>query len=187
MEIPANVITPDQIELAAKFGSAIGAIAGGTIVGFVTLFVSYLTRKHEIRREQFKRKQEIVERLSGDFEEVHAIVVRLYSQYSAFLQLTGKAESLATASLNKAVEIVNVEVAGKLSLLHSIAGRLKLLGYASIEKSLANYCDALIAMQNAPSGLKVVGSAEEWLKIYNETRAIRDAIYSDLRREYTKA
>lgn len=176
----------ETTELLGKLG--LGAVAGAAITAIFTFFTSWLSRRHEIRRERFKRKQEVLEKIAADFEGVHAAIMELYSNFGTFIELEEKQPGSAEFSKEKAVKIIIERIFPALTTVHSIEGRLMLLGYDDAAKMFRQYRNAATDLQNqAHTDPASRLPLKEWDALFLKSHEMRKSIYENLQLLYKVA
>ena len=176
----------ETIELLSRLG--VGALLGASVTAAFTFFTSWLNRRHEIRKERFKRKQELFEKIAQEFEQVHAVIMELFSNYGTYLESEEKTAGYADYSFKKAQNIVIEKIYPALNQLHSIEGRLWLSEGELLATLFTKYRSSVVDLQNQIGrGPKDGLGLQKWNDMFWVSHQIRKGIYDKMREKYNEA
>ena len=169
----------DVADTAVKVG--LGAFLG--LLGLI------LKAGHDRRSEQRKRRAALIEKLSAEFEEVHEVVVELFSTYATYLEAPNPIVKQMSWSDVRQVMVEKLQPAIK--KLIGLEGRLMLIGSSNAVKKLNGYRLAATTLQNdvrmegGSEGSLV--TSEHWGNLAQTVVNRRTDFFESLRKEYEQA
>jgi hypothetical protein len=120
---------PDVVSDAIKIGVPAG----------VAIVLVLVNRTTELKKDARRRRQDALEKILAEFEDVHADLVKL-------LAFTGAAADAMTEKLRKDKNLLLVRLVDDRGKLAGLVGRLKLLRLGAASNAMQVYEDRAIAI-----------------------------------------
>lgn len=172
----------EVVDSAVKIG------LGAFITAVATIAVTLLHGRHERKTEIRKRRFDLIERLAGDFEQIHPVFIELFSSYATCLESTNRLT--AEMSWKNVAACIVDKVGPALTSLHGLEGRLLLVGAAKSVRALTDYRTAATALQNE---VRMIGGTEgppptpgRWDELGRAVHECRTQFFEALRKEYER-
>jgi hypothetical protein len=172
--------TLEIIDSAVKIG------LGAAITAVATIVVTMLKARYERRGEISKRRFDLIERLAGEFEQVHSVFIELYAAYATYLDCSDPiAVELNWTDVRNCIV---KKVGPALAALHGLEGRLMLIGALKSVRILGQY---RYAFQELQSDVRMIGGSEgqppsqaHWQTRGKSVNDCRTEFFDALRKEY---
>ena len=111
---------------------------GAWIAGFVAKKIADSTQKHEIKKEFFVRRQDKIEKVCEEFEEIHMFFLNLCIYYVSYIRGYYSKIPVSQKALDKHGEDLKT-IGEHLKKLHVLEGRLILLDIKDGAKCLEQF------------------------------------------------
>ena len=173
----------DVVDSAVKIG------LGALITALAAIATTVIRGRHERKTEVRKRRFDLIERITGEFEQVHSVFIELYSSYATYLNCPNRLA--AEMKQSKVQDSIVNKVGPSLISLHAMEGRLMLIGAKRAVTALVAY---RIAATNLQNEVRIFGGSEgapptgpQWEHLGTENHACRSKFFEALRMDYENA
>lgn len=167
------------------FDTAVKIGLGAALTGIFSFLLARRDHSHELDKEVMRRRQDLLERISSDFEAFHQVVIEIYTAHATHRN------SLEALKIEPGKGPVNDKLHEAISRLtpalkhcHTLEGQLMLLGMSEAASRLMSYRLAVTDLQSLPGLFGSGPSAEEFKKMTNACAVLRNEFYAILQKFY---
>jgi len=122
----------DIVDTAIKIGlSGVIAAVGGYLL-------AKRSRKHEFDKEYFRRRQDVIERVSAEFSTVHMFFFNVCIDYSSLVEYIRTGLPVADVTRDKYYKYIR-EIGDNLRQMHVLEGQLLVAGAEDATNSVRQY------------------------------------------------
>ena len=167
----------EVVDSAVKIG------LGAAITGVTAFFISKGNRQHEFDKEYFKRRQDLLERVSENFEEIHMLFFKITIDYSGYVESYVKDLFPSQDHRDKYYSYIQ-QIGDRLRELHLLEGRLLLAGISEGTDCLREYRLLATDVNNIIRLDEPEATRAEVLRKTGELCSKKDQFYSTLSEAY---
>src|ERR1035437_8782546 len=110
----------------------------GIIVAISGYALAKKNHKHEFDKEYFRRRQDVIERVSAGFENIHAFFFKLCIDYTSLVEVLLAGVPASDLERNKWHQYIQ-EIGEKLHEIHVLEGKLQVAGASEATQALQQY------------------------------------------------
>jgi hypothetical protein len=181
-----NAISPETAYTIGQLG--IAAVVAALVSAAFNAWNASTNRKHEIEKENLRRRQELLEGIAVEFESIHEVVLKLcvaYLTHRESLDASGipPGKGWINDALIKETEKLGVALVN----CHSIEGRLMLLGLERATGQMQKYRVYISELQSKPGSMGSGPTPAEFQIMADKCWTMRSEFYVLLNNAYTSS
>jgi hypothetical protein len=188
--MPENTTWVEVADTSVKIGLS-GIIAA--LSGYFLAKNSYrnqieLAKKNqalELDKEYFRRRQDVIEKVSASFEEIHAFFFKVCIDYQSFVQILHAGLTASESDRGKYQEYIQ-EIGKKFHQIHLLEGKLSVAGADKVTLALQQYRLQGVEVNDMIKLVQPTKTKSDVELITNELFKRKDKFYVELAEAFKK-
>lgn len=169
----ATLTWVDVVDTAVKIGlsAAIGAIGA--------YFLAKRTQQHDFKREYFRRRQDVIERVSAEFAAIHMFFFNVTVDYSSLRDALVPGSRILDSTRDHYYQVIR-DIGDKLRQMHVLEGQLLVADIPEGTDALRRYRACATDVNDILQLEHPTHSREQIAEVLQRLAALRDEFFSAL-------
>lgn len=157
----------------------------GIIVAISGYVLTRKNQKHDFDKEFFRRRQDVIERVSASFENIHAFFFNVCIEYSSLVEVLRSGVPVSDVERNKWYQHIR-EIGVRLHEIHVLEGKLQVVGASAATNALQQYRLQATEVNDMIKLIQPTMDKSGVESITNELFRRKDLFYQELARAFKK-